>query len=163
MGADANDGIPSPAFAETTARTSTVTQRRLSVTVAAGLIIVGGCTLIPRYERPSSPVASVYPGREGASGAGGPGGWPDFVTDERLKAILGLALENNRDLRVAVLRVEQSRAQYGITRSASLPSVDASASLTHASRSNATTDQWSATVATSSYELDLFGRGPDPI
>ena len=47
--------------------------------------------------------------------------WTDFFTDERLKQLIGLALTNNRDFQVAVLNVEQSRAQYRITRSASFP------------------------------------------
>jgi len=50
-----------------------------------------------------------------------------FFTDERLKKLIELALVNNRDMRVAILNVEKSRAQYRVTRSASLPTVTAAA------------------------------------
>ena len=56
--------------------------------------------------------------------------WQDFFADERLKKLIELALTNNLDLRVAILNVEQSQAQYRITRSASFPTVDAGGSYT---------------------------------
>ena len=37
--------------------------------------------------------------------------WPDFVSDAALRELIRLALANNRDLRVAVLNIEQARAQ----------------------------------------------------
>ncbi len=72
--------------------------------------------------------------------------------------MIELALANNRDLRVAMLNVEQSRAQYRITRSASFPTVDGGGSYTRAHASGITADQWSASLGTTAYELDLFGR-----
>jgi len=93
----------------------------------------------------------------------------EFFTDPQLQALLQLALQNNRDLRVAVLNVAQSRAQYRITRAASLPTVQGSASFTRQSTSlgaqipgfpsseSVVTSLWSASVGVSSYELDLFG------
>jgi len=53
-------------------------------------------------------------------------------------------LTNNCDFQVAVLNVEQSRAQYRITRSSSLPTVDASGSFQKSHANAATSDQWSA-------------------
>ena len=65
---------------------------------------------------------------------------------------------HNRDLRAAVLRVEQSRAQYRVTRSSSFPEVDAGASYTRAYAVGKTTQQSSASLGSTAYEVDLWGR-----
>src|SRR5207245_9977138 len=57
-------------------------------------------------------------------------GWREFFQDARLQKLIDLALANNRDLRVAVLNVEQSRAQYRIQRADLLPAISAGASVT---------------------------------
>jgi multidrug efflux system outer membrane protein len=101
--------------------------------------------------------------------------WRTFISDARLQRLIELALTNNRDLRVAVLNVQQSRAQYRVTRASSFPTIDGSGGYTASrsasiaipglstiaglsSTSSLITRQWSASVGTSSYELDLFGR-----
>ena len=129
--------------------------------------------MIPKYERPPAPVTAQYPGltATGQSDAADLS-WRDFFADERLKTFIGLALTNNRDLRVAILNVEQSRAQYRITRSASLPTVDGSGSYSRSQSSSASfqqgggsggassysSSQWSASIGTTSYEVDFWGR-----
>jgi multidrug efflux system outer membrane protein len=127
--------------------------------VLAGALAASGCTMIPRYERPLAPVPSTFPGSPDTSADvhAGDLAWQEFIGDDRLSKIVALALENNRDLRVAVLNVEQARAQYRITSSASLPGVDASGSFARSGQSGASASQWSANVSTS-YEVDLFGR-----
>jgi multidrug efflux system outer membrane protein len=86
--------------------------------------------------------------------------------DPRLQAIVALALENNRDLRVAALNVELTRAQYRIQRAEQLPAVDATASATRQrvpadlspTGAALTASSYSAGVAVTAFELDLFGR-----
>jgi multidrug efflux system outer membrane protein len=134
-----------------------------------------GCSLMPAYQRPASPVPAAYPlARRGDTAADAATaaplaadiGWREFFADARLQQLIALALDNNRDLRVAVLNIAQSRAQYRIQDAASLPTVNASGSGS-ASRSPAdlsTTGQagisrqYSATLGFSAFELDLFGR-----
>ena len=53
--------------------------------------------------------------------------WQEFFVDPQLRKLIDLALDNNRDLRVAALNIERSRAQYQIQRSDLFPKVDASA------------------------------------
>jgi multidrug efflux system outer membrane protein len=132
--------------------------------------VISGCTLMPSYERPTAPIPSNYPAGSAAGAAAGPAaaeiGWRDFFADERLRQIIALALSNNRDLRVAVLNIEKSRAQYRIQKSELFPAVNASgsgsASRTPADLSQTgraeTVRQYSADVGFSAYELDLFGR-----
>jgi len=95
-------------------------------------------------------------------------GWRTMFPDPRLQRLIGLALANNRDLRLAVLNVEAAGAQYRIQRAAQWPGIDASVSATRQrtasaelpapSRTAAITQQAGASVGLSAFEIDLFGR-----
>jgi multidrug efflux system outer membrane protein len=118
-----------------------------------------GCLMIPRYERPVAPLAATYPdSSKGGQDIGEATGWRQVYRDERLQALIGLALTNNPDLRLAALRVEQNRAQYRITRSALLPTVQGGGGLTLSGVDDRTTEQWSASLGSTAYEVDFFGR-----
>ena len=122
-------------------------------------LLTAGCTMMPQYERPAAPVAGSYLAATGTNAPSAANlGWSEVFTDERLKKLVELALTNNLDLRVAVLNVEQSRAQYRITRSASLPTVNGSASYTRSHADGVTAEQWNASLGTVAYEVDFWGR-----
>ena len=123
------------------------------------LLALTGCTMMPDYKRPPASVSAQYPGvtRTNESRAADIP-WQDFLAEDRLKKLIELALTNNLDFRVAMLNVEQSQAQYRITRSASFPTVDGSGSFTRASANDITANEWSASLGTTAYEVDLFGR-----
>src|SRR5262245_43017919 len=91
-----------------------------------------GCSLIPPFERPPLPVAPAYPADAPipeSAGVNAPAlGWQDYFADPGLRALIADALENNRDLRIALLRVEETRALYGIQRSELFPTVGVGAS-----------------------------------
>src|SRR5690606_4244255 len=92
--------------------------------------------------------------------------WQQFILDADLRKIVSMALENNRDLRVAALNIDRARAQYQIRRADQFPSIGMSGSGTSqrlpadlASTGEAgISRQYSAGVGMSAYELDLFGR-----
>jgi len=92
--------------------------------------------------------------------------WREFFTDEKLQQVIGTALANNRDLRLAVLNLEQARAMYGIQRAELLPALDAigsgSKSKVPADLSSSghtqTVEQYSVNLGVVSWEIDLFGR-----
>jgi multidrug efflux system outer membrane protein len=122
-------------------------------------LLLSGCTMMPKYQRPAAPVAAQYPGMTATNKADAADvAWTNFFEDERLKKLIELALGNNRDMRVAILNVEESRAEYRVTRSASFPTVDGSGGYTRAHAAGMTSDQWSASLGTTAYEVDLFGR-----
>jgi multidrug efflux system outer membrane protein len=124
-----------------------------------GALLLSGCAMIPKYERPVAPVAGQYPGVKATNAsAAATLSWTNYFADERLKQLIGLALTNNNDFQVAVLNVEQSQAQYRITWSASLPTVNANGSYQKAHANGVTADQWSASLGSTAYEVDLFGR-----
>jgi multidrug efflux system outer membrane protein len=128
-------------------------------TLSVAMLALAGCTMMPQYRRPAAPVADQFPGvTEIQAGSAAEIAWKNVFADERLKQLIGLALTNNLDLRVAMLNVEQSRAQYRITRSASFPSVNGSGSYTRSGDFSTTADSWSASLGSTAYEVDLFGR-----
>jgi len=149
------------------------------VLAATLLGVLSGCTLIPNYERPALPVPASYPAvgkPDLPAAATAPAvepaamaadiGWREFFVDDRLRALIALALENNRDLRVAVLDIEQSRAQYRVQRAALVPEIDAGLSSDNNRYPQSTSPTGYAgvirddgvSVGLSSYEIDLFGR-----
>jgi multidrug efflux system outer membrane protein len=126
---------------------------------------LASCSLEPMLERVTSPVSIQFPGNTGGD-IPADISWQKFFSDPRLKKLVEIALNNNRDLRVAALNVEQTRAQYGISRSQLFPTVDLSASGTRArtpgslaaGRAASETRSFDVSVGVTSYELDLFGR-----
>ncbi len=115
--------------------------------------------MIPKYARPVAPVAPQFPETIATNAA--PASeilWENVFTDERLKALIKLALTNNLDFRVAALNVEQSRAQYRITRAESFPTVDGGGNFTRSHAAGVTADSWNASIGTTAYEVDFFGR-----
>lgn len=86
-------------------------------------------------------------------------GWRDFFTDPKLEQLVAVALENNRDLRVAALNVERARSQYRIQRADRLPSVGIAAAGERSGGSGVPTSSiYSAGLGVAAFELDLFGR-----
>jgi multidrug efflux system outer membrane protein len=113
--------------------------------------VLSACTLAPHYRRPESPVPDRWPsdtaagsttgsvdasasGQPSRSGIGDPSltadqiGWKDFFTDPRLQHLIEIALENNRNLRIAVLNVAASEAEYRVQRGALFPAISATGS-----------------------------------
>lgn len=81
----------------------------------------------------------------------------DFILDESLKKIVNLALLNNKDLNIALLKIDRAKALYGIETSKLFPSVNANGSLNRSDRNNNISSKYEANLA-ASFELDLFGK-----
>ncbi|MBH2035988.1 MAG: efflux RND transporter outer membrane subunit EmhC [Pseudomonadales bacterium] len=142
----------------------------LSLAVAA--FVLSGCSLIPDYQQPAAPVPSEFPQGPAYSPAQAPNqaaaeqGWKQFFHDPALQQLIQVALENNRDLRVAALNIDAFAAQYRIQRADLFPAVSANGTGSrqrvpaNASQTGEAgiVSSYSATVGISAYELDLFGR-----
>ncbi len=127
----------------------------------AAACTLAGCSFIPTYERPAAPVPEAFPQPAATAGTPAPQlAWIDFLHDARLRQLVQLALENNRDLRVAVLNIEQARAQLGATRADQWPTLNGIASGTRAPSTvnGRMTNTVTAGLGVSSFELDFFGR-----
>ncbi len=121
--------------------------------------LLGGCAnLAPDYVRPEMPVPTSVDGLAVAAKTVEGLDWQRVITNERLKKVVSLALENNRDLRVAMLNIEKARAQYQIESAALLPAVTASAGGSSSRNEGTISRRYSAGLGVTSYELDFFGR-----
>jgi len=144
--------------------TTTITlHTRRTVACAATLLVLAGCTsLVPPYQRPTAPVVDAFP-YAAATGTGAlPAAdiaWQQFFQDARLRQLITLALDNNRDLRVAVLNIAQARAQFQIKRADELPTVNIGATGARQPATNGgISSTYTAGVSVTGYELDFFGR-----
>jgi multidrug efflux system outer membrane protein len=142
--------------------------------LSIGIACLAGCSMAPEYTRPEAPVSATWPTgpayKNSSSLSGEPAAtdlkWGEFFVNPQLQKLIGLALANNRDLRVAALNIERSRAQYQIQRSNLFPKVDANASATYQRLAEdfsgtglpMNIHQYNVGLGMSSYELDLFGR-----
>ncbi len=138
--------------------------RSLSALAAAALL--ASCSMIPTYERPAAPVATEWPAPLPAANpqATTPAAelpWPDFVGDTALRELIRLALVNNRDLRVAVLNIEQARATWQIRRADQFPTLNLGATgivQPKTDGSGGTNSAYTAGLSVSGWEIDFFGR-----
>lgn len=132
----------------------------------APMLAVSACSLAPPLETPAPPVPMLFPAYEAAPERSGAAGLDRAAVfrDPRLRRIIGLALANNRDLRLALLNVGAARAQYGIQEANTMPGFDAQALYSRertpgiGERSAGITNQYGVTVGLTAFEIDLFGR-----
>ena len=129
--------------------------------------LLSACAQISEFKRPDAPVPIAWPQTQS------PGEkqtitarWSDFFVDPQLQSLIALAIEHNRDLRVAVARVEEARAQYGLSGAERLPTLNfsgavaatgtpASLSTTGAQVNSRRIDM---SLSSASFELDFWGR-----
>ena len=141
--------------------------RVLGAAVLAGSL--AACSLVPTYERPAAPVTATWPDSAGAQIEGGIAAadlpWQQFVHDAQLRELIAMAIENNRDLRVAVQNIEQARAQYQIRSADQFPTVGASASGTRSAPNPmqalggpSVSSNYTVGIGVAGWELDFFGR-----
>lgn len=103
--------------------------KRLTIPLIAALL--AGCSMTPAYERPTAVVPPSWPVGDAylrQSEASLPAlTFEQVFTAPGLRTLVGQALVNNRDLRIAAANIRAARAQYRIQRADLLPQVDASA------------------------------------
>ncbi len=145
-----------------TGPTMTRPRPTIGLTLLAGALALAGCSTPSFFTRPVAPIAPQWPASAQAVDAAPAGDllpWRTFFTDPALQSLIALALEHNRDLRVAALNIAQARAQIGLRSADELPSVSAGLGLSRAPNTSgnmATT--FTGGLLVSSYELDFFGR-----
>lgn len=132
----------------------------LFLSIAAVLALAGCSTLVPK----NTAVAPAIPAQWPAEAAQGEVadvaavGWRDFFTDARLQQVIDQSLQNNRDLRVAVLNVERARGQYRVQRADRVPGVAVTGQMQRQGTDAGVNEQFTAGVGVAEFELDLFGR-----
>lgn len=130
----------------------------------SAVFVLAGCSLAPDYQRPTLPVPQQFSLSQNATVSAPVGyqdtGWRSFFVDSRVKALIGEALVNNRDLRMAVLKVQEARAKYGVTDADRYPQITAGSSGTYSGKlkGDSSTDREFEAGLNLSFDLDFFGR-----
>ena len=136
--------------------------KRLSIST---IFLLAGCvSLAPEYQRPAAPVPQQFSlSRNGLMPAAQnyqDSGWRNFFADPQVTRLIAEALSNNRDLRMAALKVEEARAQFNVTDADRYPQLNASSGITYSGglKSDKPTSQEYDASLELSYELDFFGK-----
>ena len=145
----------------------------LTVFTLGAVLVLGGCSLAPAYEKPATtPPPEAYK-ELGDWKAAEPadsqlrGAWWSIYHDDVLDSLEGQVTTSNQDLKAAFARLEQARAQMRFVRASYLPTVTASTDISR-DRVSTNAPTYSTAHSTSrddlvlqsdlSYELDVFGR-----
>ena len=127
------------------------------------VLLLSACAMGPDYERPEVPVPDQYrtaavPGASIANLK-----WWELFEDEVMTAVIETALLNNKELAIAVARIEEARAILGFTRADQFPNLDGTAG---AARGNTipgvnvpgAIDNTFVLAANLTFEVDLWGK-----
>ncbi|MGY9370759.1 efflux transporter outer membrane subunit [Citrobacter pasteurii] len=130
----------------------------------SAIFVLAGCSLAPDYQRPALPVPQQFSLSQNTLVSAPMGyqdtGWRTFFVDSQVKALIGEALVNNRDLRMAVLKVQEAKAQYGVTDADRYPQLNAGSSGTYSGKlkGDSSTNREFEAGLNLSFDLDFFGR-----
>ncbi len=141
------------------------TRAATAVTLAVAVMLAGCAASGPQQPADAalvlqqSGVPAQLPVGSGAPADTPALGWRDLVREPRLLAWVELALQNNRDLRVALLTVQRAQAQLGLADANRLPTVGLGLNASRAPNNKGQqANSLSAGVSVSTWEIDLFGR-----
>ena len=82
----------------------------LPLVIVAGVFSLSGCQIMPTFTKPTAPVPDSYPASDNSSNkAIADTGWNDFFQNPDLREAISTALKNNRNLKTAVLQIEEAR------------------------------------------------------
>lgn len=139
----------------------------LKVYLYSALLFLASCAQNAQFEKPSLPVPKQWgevtmpAGMDAAKTH-----WRTFFPNSQLQELIVTALENNRDLRIAAARVQEARAQFGISRADLGPTFNlmGSGNVTRTSSDLSgigaplTSKRFDLAVSAVSFEIDFWGR-----
>jgi multidrug efflux system outer membrane protein len=141
---------------------------RLRSLVAIPLLLLAGCTVGPKYQRPAVTTPDAYRGlapdadKQSAASLGDEKWWTVFQ-DDQLQALIRTALTENYDVRIAAARVLQAQAALGITRADQFPAIAGGAAANNQripqSKLNSPIETSANAVSVAmAWELDFWGK-----
>ena len=134
---------------------------RLKLALAFGTLLIAGCAMGPDYERPETAMPDAFEQAIDSGQSIANLNWWELFDDEQLNSLVRIALEQNKDMAIAVSRIEEARAALGFVRSDQYPQFEVAAG---ASRGNSIPGTSVITPISNnflmagnlSYELDLW-------
>lgn len=132
---------------------------RRIIAVAFISLLLAGCTVGPKYKRPTfQPPATFYTEEQAKQISIGDLAWWDLFKDPVLQVLIREALKNNYDLQLAVARVEEQKALLGVTRSRYYPQVAYDGNISGQQSPVIANHTYYSYSFTTFWEIDLFGR-----
>ncbi|MFT8736860.1 MAG: TolC family protein [Zymomonas mobilis] len=155
--------------------------RPLMVFLSANMLLAG-CTMAPKYHRPAASVAPQWPKTAAPTVVDSHSlkpnpmakdiGWEEFFKDPRLKALIAIAIRENRDLRSSIQAIGEAQARYRVQRASLLPAIGGTGEVMYQQPSGKSGlsfapgvgegiprfHYYSMGIGFSSYEIDIFGR-----
>jgi outer membrane protein, multidrug efflux system len=152
-----------------------IKSRLTRLPLLAGIVLLSGCSFLPEYVRPVAPVPDAWPTKVDAGNTAVAAvvpvvpvadDWRNFFTDPPLQALIGAALEHNRDLHLAVARVAEARALAGLAHAERFPGIDVGLQQQasrlpgdlNASGQPQLNRRYDANLGVAAFELDFWGR-----
>lgn len=142
-----------------------MTRRALKPFFLLFVAALSGCVLGPQYKRPALTVPDQTRGQASPAEAASLAdqAWWDVFRDDTLKGLIAEALKNGYDVRLAIWRVEEARANAGISNAQRFPAIQGQAEVGYGRQSkfSASPGAQGGLVqlnVNASWEFDLFGR-----
>ncbi|MDE7469206.1 MAG: efflux transporter outer membrane subunit [Desulfovibrionaceae bacterium] len=126
-------------------------------------MVVSACSLAPKYEQPKMDLPDSWEHLDTTGQKYDGRLWWQRFNDATLNTLVEEGLQNNQNLLVAVARLEQMRASWGVERAGMFPTLSTTvgASIGQQSKqiygSNKVTDQYQISVGLN-YEIDFWGK-----
>ena len=147
---------------------------RRRLLISALVLSLTGCAVGPNYKRPRVSLPDTFKDSQNKDGKPGADSladikWDALFNDQTLKGLIERALKQNFDVLIAAERIQQARAQLGVTRAEQFPFLDAQAQFTAAQQSSRGSIRfvpvgtnlsaaYTQLGAALSWEVDLWGR-----
>ena len=131
--------------------------------LACTLLFMSGCVVGPKFKAPEVTVPETYVNQHYSSDSLANLRWWEIFRDPDLSHLVYIAIENNRDLRMALSRIEQAEISLRITRSQFYPSIQYGINAQYGTqnllgiRESDPTQSYSI-VPTITWELGFFGK-----
>lgn len=102
---------------------------RVSLITLFPLLLVAGCSVGPRYKKPCVNVPEKFVAGASDKSAEQLAQWWKLFEDSCLDTLIEKALTSNYDLKIAIERIEETRATYQIERAKLFPQIDATGTI----------------------------------
>lgn len=127
--------------------------------------LISGCmSFVPDYNQKTDiiptqfPTEGIYENNKAEEVVHEQLTWKNYIQNEKLKEVVKISLENNKDLKIALANIEAAKAQYGITQADTLPGINLGATGSKNRASNGINESFQASLGVTAFELDFFGR-----
>lgn len=138
------------------------TKQLIAVSALFALTLFAGCTVGPDFKEPVVNTPETYRLRAVTDETIVDLKWWTLFNDPTLYRLVTSALENNRDLKIALSRIEQARATLGFTRADQYPKFDVEAGARtgnyNSGNRSADTGTTYYLAAPMSWEIDFWGK-----